>query len=121
MNKGELLNTVKRWITIDDEIKNLSNAAREKRKEKKNITETLVNTMKENDIDCFDLAGGNKLIYTKNKGKKALSKKHLLDALTKFYSNNPTQVKKLGDFILETREDNVTENIRRKSAKKNNE
>ena len=38
MNKSELLNTVKQWIIIDDEIKNLSSAAREKRKEKKQMT-----------------------------------------------------------------------------------
>ena len=119
MNKSELLNTVKQWIIIDDEIKNLSSAAREKRKEKKQMTDLLVSTMKENEIDCLDLAGGNKLIYMKHKGKKALSKTHLLNALKQFYNNNPTQVKELSEFILETREDNITENIRRKSAKKN--
>ena len=117
MNKAELLDTVKRWMEIDDEIKALSNSARDKRKEKKKITEILVDTMKENDIDCFDLAGGNKLIYTKRKGKKALSKTHLLNALKIFYKNNNDKVDELSKFILESREDNITENIRRKSAK----
>lgn len=117
MNKGELLDTVKSWITIDDEIKKLTNIAREKRKEKKKITDILVNTMKENEIDCFDLAGGNKLIYSKHKGKKALSKTHLLNALKQFYKNNDERVNELSKFILDTREDNITENIRRKTAK----
>ena len=117
MNKGELLDTVKSWMNIDDEIKKLTNIAREKRKEKKKITDLLVNTMKENEIDCFDLAGGNKLIYSKHKGKKALSKTHLLNALKQFYKNNDEQVQELSKFILDTREDNITENIRRKTAK----
>jgi hypothetical protein len=117
MNKSELLETVKRWMEIDDEIKNITNIAREKRKEKKQITDILVNTMKENEIDCFDLAGGNKLIYSKHKGKKALSKTHLLNALKQFYKNDDAQVQELSKFILDTREDNVTENIRRKTAK----
>jgi hypothetical protein len=108
MNKSELLETVK---------KNVTNIAREKRKEKKQITDILVNTMKENEIDCFDLAGGNKLIYSKHKGKKALSKTHLLNALKQYYKNNDKEVQELSKFILDTREDNVTENIRRKTAK----
>ena len=37
---------------------------REKRKEKKLYTESLVDIMKTNDIDCFDMKSG-KLIYTK--------------------------------------------------------
>ena len=34
----------------------------------------LVNIMKENEIDCFDISDG-KLMYTKSKVKQALSKK----------------------------------------------
>jgi hypothetical protein len=120
MNKEELLANVKKWILIDDEIKKLSNSARERRKEKKEITNALLNTMKDNEIDCFDLAGGNKLIYTKNKGKKALSKSHLINALKKFYKNDDIHVKELSQFILESRDDNITENIKRKAGKKNN-
>tara|TARA_B110000046_G_scaffold185854_2_gene229892 strand:+ start:26210 stop:26575 length:366 start_codon:yes stop_codon:yes gene_type:complete len=121
MNKEELLLNVKKWILIDDEIKKLSNIARERRKEKRDITNILVDTMKDNEIDCFDLAGGNKLIYTKNKGKKALSKTHLINALTKFYKDDKIRVKELSQYILESRDDNITENIKRKAGKKNNQ
>jgi uncharacterized protein Yka (UPF0111/DUF47 family) len=72
--------------------------------------------MKGNEIDCFDLSG-SKLIYTKSKGKKALSKKHLLNALSQFFKGNVKEAKSLSNFILETREDNIKENIRRKMAK----
>lgn len=117
MDKEQLLSNVKGWIELDDEIKQLNRELKEKRKKKKDLTENLVTTMKSNEIDCFDLSGGNKLIYTKSKGKKALSKKHLLDALSKFFNGDNAEAKNLSKFILDTREDNIKENIRRKVAK----
>ena len=71
MDKEKLLNNVKGWIELDDEIKTLNRTLKEKRKLKKEITEALVTTMKGHEIDCFDLSGGSKLIYTKSKGKKS--------------------------------------------------
>ena len=117
MDQEQLLNNVKSWIELDDEIKKLNRTLKNKRTEKKELTERLVNTMKNNDIDCFDLTGGSKLIYTRSKGKKALSKKHLLDSLAKFFKGDTNEAKSLSKFILETREDNIKENIRRKIPK----
>lgn len=117
MDKESLLNNVKDWIILDDEIKATNRELKEKRKIKKELTNSLVDTMKNNEIDCFDLTGGSKLIYTKNKGKKALSKKHLMKALASFFKGNDTEAKALSKFILESREDNIKENIRRKASK----
>tara|TARA_Y100000996_G_scaffold400684_1_gene370926 strand:+ start:1856 stop:2206 length:351 start_codon:yes stop_codon:yes gene_type:complete len=116
MNKEQLLNNVRKWIQLDDEIKELGKHLKEKRQDKKNITSLLVDTMKENEIDCFDLAGGNKLIYQKSKLKKTLSKKHLIDAINK-YINNTEKAKEMGEFILNSREEQIKENIRRRIPK----
>ena len=120
MDKELLLNNVKAWIILDDEIKVTNRELKEKRKIKKELTNSLVDTMKNNEIDCFDLSGGSKLIYTKSKGKKALSKKHLMKALASFFKgkdNEDSEAKALSKFILESREDNIKENIRRKASK----
>lgn len=117
MDKEKLLQNVKGWIDLDDEIKRLNRVVKEKRTQKKELTESLVTTMKSNEIDCFDLSGGNKLIYTKSKGKKALSKKHLLNALSKYFKGNGDDAKALSKFILDSREENIKENIRRKVVK----
>ena len=77
MDKEQLIGTVREWINIDNEIKNLQKTIKEKRNEKKDLTVNLVSVMKENDIDCFDISDG-KLMYTQNKVKSALSKKHLI-------------------------------------------
>ena len=70
MAQEHLINNVKNWLKIEEEIKELQKIVREKKKEKKTYTENLVDIMKENEIDCFDITDG-KLIYTKNKVKQA--------------------------------------------------
>ena len=49
-----------------NDIKMLSKQLKEKRSFKKELTNNLVNTMKSNEIDCFDIANG-KLCYSANK------------------------------------------------------
>ena len=112
-DKRELVENVKKWIDIDNDIKELQKVMREKRKEKKLYTQSLVDIMKTNDIDCFDMKSG-KLIYTKKTVKAPLSKKHLFESLTKYFQNNKELCDELGQFILETRKEKIKENIRRK-------
>ena len=112
-DKTELINNVKQWITLDTEIKQLQKLAKEKRKEKQAYTESLVNIMRDNEIDCFDVKDG-KLIYTKKKVKAPLSKKHLLSSLGNYFKNNKDLIDELSQFILDSREEKIKENIRRK-------
>uniref|UniRef100_A0A6C0LX18 Uncharacterized protein n=1 Tax=viral metagenome TaxID=1070528 RepID=A0A6C0LX18_9ZZZZ len=112
-DKQALINNVKKWITLDTEIKQLQKIMKEKRKDKKNYTAALVETMRNNEIDCFDVQDG-KLIYTKKKVKAPLSKKHLLSSLSNYFKNNKDLINELSDFILNSREEKIKENIRRK-------
>lgn len=109
----ELVDNVKRWITIDNEIKEMQKKMKAFRKEKKALTESLVNVMKENEIDCFDIQNGQ-LQYTRTKTKAPLSKKHLLTSLMTFFENDKSTVEKLGTFILDSRQEKIRENIKRK-------
>jgi len=113
VDKELLIHNVKEWIEIDNELKELQKASKERRLRKKELTEQLVNVMKSNDIDCFDINGG-KLIYSKNKVKTSLSKKHLLKALSMFYKDDPSQVTEVTNFILNSRDEKIKETIRRK-------
>ena len=116
-SQQELIQNVKGWLGIDEEIKELQKTIREKKKNKKIFTENLVNIMKENEIDCFNITDG-KLLYTKNKVKQALSKKHLLNALGVYFQNEGEKAKDIANFILESREVKIRENIRHKIKKK---
>ena len=77
MSKEQLLENVKDWITIDNEIRKRQSAIKDRRKQKKELTDNLLSTMKQNEIDVFNIPDGE-LIYTRTKTKKQLSKKHIL-------------------------------------------
>tara|TARA_Y100000816_G_C26065852_1_gene560138 strand:- start:245 stop:628 length:384 start_codon:yes stop_codon:yes gene_type:complete len=115
--KDELIDNIKSWINIDNEVKILQKEIKKRREMKKKYTENLVEIMKNNEIDCFDINDG-KLIYSKNKIKAPLSKKHLLTSLTKYYQNDKDAAMKISQFILDTREIKYKETIRRKINKK---
>ena len=60
-----------------------SNERKTANRKKEITTGILVNIMKVNDIDCFDITDGQ-LIYSKKNLKKPLSKKHLLNCISYF-------------------------------------
>ena len=109
----ELINNIKNWINVDNEIKKLQKNIKSLREEKKKFTINLVDIMKKNDIDAFDINDG-KLLYTRNKIKTPLSKKHLISSISKFFDDDTTTIDNLCNFILNTREEKIKENIKRK-------
>ena len=114
--KEELVNNIKNWLALENEIKVLQKEIKQRREKRKGLTEALVEIMKTNEIDCFDISEG-KLIYTKNKTKAPLSKKHLLASLSIFFKNDPRMVNELSKHIMETRQEREKENIKRKIKK----
>lgn len=114
--KEELVNGIKEWIEIDNEMKKLQNKIKNCRINKKNITDKLVNVMKSNEIDCFDVKGG-KLIYSQSKTKQTINKKMLLNSLKMYFNDNNETAENLSNFILEQRQEKITESIRRKIIK----
>lgn len=116
MSDDKLLNNVKDWISIDNEIRQLQKAIKDRRKQKKELTENLVLTMKQNDIDVFNIPDGE-LLYTRTRTKCPLSKKHLLASLTQYFKNDQVTIDRLSKFILESREIKEKENIKRKIKK----
>ena len=116
-SKEDLVHYVKNWLDIENNIKTMQKSIKEKRKEKKEITENLLEIMKQNEIDCFDITDG-KLIYTKNKVKSSLSKKHLLASLAMYFKDDEQKAKDITGFILDSRKVTVKENIKHKIKKK---
>jgi single-stranded DNA-specific DHH superfamily exonuclease len=114
--KEQLVNNIKEWIKLDNEILQLKNEMKERNQKKKKLTEDLVNVMKSNTIDCFDINGGA-IVYKKSKVKKPLSGKTLLIALQNYYKEQPQVAEELTKHILESREEQVKETIKRKIDK----
>ena len=114
--QNALLQNVKSWLTIDNEIRALQKEIKERRKMKKQLTTDLMSTMKSNDIDALNVPDGE-LIYNKTKTKAPLSKKHLLSSLTQFFKDDKRMIDELSKFIMETRLEKERESIKRKIKK----
>jgi|TARA_R110001592_G_scaffold221805_2_gene476693 hypothetical protein len=114
--KDQLIQEIRTWIGFDEKIKNLQKQIRQLKQEKKQVTNTLVDVMKTNDIGEIN-TGNGKLIYSQQKIKKSISKKYLNSILAKFFDADPAKAKQLGTYILDNREETVKENIRRKQKK----
>jgi hypothetical protein len=114
--KEQLVNNIKEWIKIDTEIAELKGQIRDKNNKKKGLTENLVTVMKNNKIDCFDINGGA-LVYKTNKVKKPINGKSLLLALQSYYKTDPNVAEDLTKYIMDNRQEQVKETIKRKVDK----
>jgi hypothetical protein len=115
--KAQLISHVKQWVLVDEEMKRQQKVMRETRKKKKDLNTILIGVMKQNEIDCFDTNNG-KIQYSVSKTKKAITKKMLFETLQKYYQDDEEKVNELAAFILESRDESVSETIKRKEGKK---
>ena len=111
--KEELVNNIKEWIKIDNEITQLKAEIKARNDKKKTLTESLVSVMKTNSIDCFDINGGA-LVYKKNKIKKPINGKTLLTALQNYYKNDNNLAEEIAKHVMDNREEQIKETIKRK-------
>ena len=109
--QDELIQHIKKWVMLEKSMTNLRKELKEKRNEKKETSNKLIEIMRENDIDCFNINDG-KLLYTRRKVKKPLSKKHLIASLVSYFGGNDKSANTLSEFILNSRGEKVIENIR---------
>ena len=114
--KEELILNIKEWIKIDNDISKLKSEVKEKTNKKKELTESLVNVMKSNSIDCFDINGGA-LVYKQKKNRQSISGKYLLSQLEEYYKDQPELAKEIAKKVLDNRIEVVKDEIKRKIDK----
>ena len=116
--KEHLIKTIKEWVRLDNDIRKLKKEEKQRNDEKKKVSNTLMEIMKKNEIDEFDINDG-KICYTKKSIKKPITKKLLLDVLSKYYKGDTLKASELNEFIIDNREEIVKETISRKVTKEN--
>ena len=114
--KEELVRSIREWISLDSEIAKLQSQLKEKRAQKKRNSEQLVNTMKTNNIDCFDINGGA-ILYKRSVVKKPLTGKTMLPLLESYFSESNVKAEDLTKYLMDNRVQKVTETVRRKIDK----
>ena len=108
--KEQLVNIIKEWVKIDNDINKLQFEILSRKKEKKKMSIQLIDVMKKNEIDCFELKDGQ-ILYCKKNIKKPISKKVLLNILNKYYNGDYIKASEVNDFILNNREETLQEVI----------
>ena len=116
--KEQLIKTIKEWVKMDNEIRTLSKELSRRKNDKKKISTKLMETMKTNNIDCFDLNDGQ-ICYTKKNIKKPITKKALMGILSTYYNGDITKAVELNNYIIDNREEVVKETIERKITTNN--
>lgn len=118
ISKAELIEIIKEWRTLDEEIKAIQKEIKVRRNKKKELSDKLIKVMRTNDIECFDINNG-KLLYTKSKLKETINKSYLMKVINDYFNDDETiETEKVADYILENRNTKVKESIRCKLDKK---
>jgi hypothetical protein len=114
--KEHLIKTIKDWVKLDNDIRKLKKEEKQRNDEKKNVSKMLMDIMKKNEIDEFDINDG-KICYTKKNIKKPITKKVLMDVLSKYFKGDTLKASELNEFIIDNREEVIKETISRKITK----
>jgi len=117
--KNKLIDIVRNWVNIDNQLIKLNRMIKQLRSEKKTLNIEMIQIMKENNIDIFDLKEGQ-IRYKQEKKKEPLNQKRLLSILSKHPTLAETQIIELSDFIYQNRTETMKETIIRKILKCNN-
>jgi hypothetical protein len=111
--KETLIKTIKEWVKLDNEIRALKKEESKRNSEKKAVSNTLIEIMKKNEIDEFDIKDGQ-ICYSKKHIKKPITKKMLTNILSKYFKGDTEKAAEINDYILDNREEVVKEAIVRK-------
>jgi hypothetical protein len=113
MDKETLVHIIKDWVKLDNEIRELQRQQLIRKIEKNKVNEKLIDIMRTNEIDCFDINDG-RIRYSKKTVKRPITKKILITILTKYCEGNESKANELNDFIMNNRDDMTVEKIVRK-------
>ena len=94
---------VKKWITLDDDIRVLQKALNERKKLKNEITPRILEFMGKYEIENLNTQDGGRLEYSKTSVTKPLSKDYLKHKLSEFL-RSMDKAEKCTNFIMNGRE-----------------
>jgi hypothetical protein len=113
INKEILVSIIRDWVKNDNEIRKLKEQEIARKNANKALTTRLIEIMRSNSLDCFDINDGS-ILYKKTNVKKPLSKKSLFHLLNEFYKNDKDKADEVTSFLMENRTEIVKERIIRK-------
>jgi hypothetical protein len=113
---SEFKNSVKEWLTLDDDIITLQKAIKDRKFKKNDLTPKILDFMNRFKINDLNTLNG-KLKFTKSLQTKPLNKQFLISRLGDFFKDF-TKGEKAASFILENRDKEEKLKLRRVINKK---
>ena len=110
VNKERLKKLIADWIATDSEIGAIQLRQNVLKKQRAFFAEELVKELKTLNLTGIDTANGQ-IQYSQKKTKKPITKKMLSAALAAFYPHNEEIATSVREFIMDNREENITETI----------
>jgi hypothetical protein len=109
---ADLKTMVREWVHLDNQIRGINRQLAEFRNNKKKLSSTLVDVMRENKLGQFDLKDGQ-IMYVKKNVKKPINQKQLLNILANYFQGNEEKATEMSTYIMSNREETVKESIKR--------
>ena len=110
--KNNFAEDVKEYLTMEEQIAKLNALVRERKKKLKSLSESIMNSMKDNDIHYVNIRNGV-LVYDSKESFKSLTKKTLQNGLT-IYFNDEEKASEASAVVLDNREKVVKNTLKLK-------
>jgi uncharacterized protein (UPF0335 family) len=116
VTKEQLKDHLRQWVRVENEISTLSAEIKKRKLIHQQLSASLLRVMKENEIDCFDIANG-RIVYSKTKSRAPLNNGQLKSALKTYYKEDTEKANSLAEFLLSSRVEKTRETIKMKIPK----
>jgi hypothetical protein len=116
ITKDQLKDYLRQWVRVENEISTLNAEIKKRKLLHQQLSTSLLNVMRQSEIDCFDLANG-RIVYSKTKIRAPLNNGQLKSALTTYYKDDAEKAKSLAEFLLASRVEKTRESIKMKIPK----
>ncbi len=116
ITKEQVKDYLRQWIRVENEIGTLTQEIKKRKLIHQQLSASLMEVMRKNEIDCFDITNG-KIVYSKTKTRPPLNKSQLKSALITYYKDDKESASSLNEFLIASRVEKVREAIKMKIPK----
>lgn len=116
ITKEQIKDYLRQWIRVENEIGTLTQEIKKRKLIHQQLSASLMEVMRKNEIDCFDITNG-KIVYSKTKTRPPLNKAQLKNALLTYYKDDKETASSLNEFLIASRVEKVREAIKMKIPK----
>ena len=116
ITKEQVKDYLRQWIRVENEISTLATEIKKRKTIHQQLSASLMDVMRKNEIDCFDITNG-KIVYSKTKTRPPLNKAQLKNALITYYKDDKETASSINEFLIASRVEKVREAIKMKIPK----